>query len=525
MKRTTGQWRPAGPGLRCALCGVLALSFGAGHRAEADFSTKGSIIGKVVDETNAPVSSVDVVLMSAGQGTKLEQRKTDAAGSFVFARLRPGAYQLGFLPPNGSDLVGDTFLSQDQPGPLEVQAGKVVRVVRTLKKGGRLEVSFLRASGPWVPTSCPCTFDLSSPGSGFFREPSEGDGRLIYRGLPAREDYTLSFEAEGHASEVISPITIRAGETTQLSVRYDPADTTGLAGVLRMADGTPLRDTIVYVRSLDQSDPGASAASAKTDSTGTFRIVGLRPGTYLLSAGRHLGQATVVQGTITNLDLIFDRQVVNGDLQPWRLAFLNWLSPPHLLGVVPLPAMATQAPPPPPSPPPSWPWRSTLWIGVCAPPNLPRQLPDTDSLYKKVVPEIVAGIKEGLECLRSRAPQRARKLEEYVSPSGIIPSLLRPRRRFVFACDPEGASDCAWSPSLFTGVASYFSNDQADCGCLKSVVLHELLHTTSTGYLECPTYRCTKECISCAVSVPSRKKNARGELEDCSTCAICTDAN
>jgi len=51
------------------------------------------------------------------------------------------------------------------------------------------------------------------------------------------------------------------------------------------------------------------------------------------------------------------------------------------------------------------------------------------------------------------------------------------------------------------------------CGCIESVIFHELMHLFVTGMRnECQTYACTKDCFSCAMEMPDDIRDINGKI-------------
>jgi hypothetical protein len=510
------------PVLLCGLVPALVLGPWGAARLEGE-SLKGAIAGKVIDEANAPVPGVTVVLATGEWGHKHSETKTDSSGSFSFRDLEPVPFFVSFHPPKETDLVGDGYSTQPMMvSPTQrVIAGKVVRIERKLAQGGRIEAT-VQTSAP----RCPCRLSVSSLVASYDVQPEIRERSLIFHGVPAGTDYILRFEADGYGTQRKTAITVRPRQATQVSFDYDPGSPTGISGTLRMPDGSPLGRYTVYLRREGETIADADSGRARTDESGGFSIVGLPPGVYLLDVeGVTLGRAIVADGSKSLVALVWGRPVAG--LEPReglpRVAY-NVLD-----SSVAVRLLALAVSPPPGPPPPPWPWPQE--------PNLFRRAPDDDGscrkvvplardepLYRTVRPGLIEGIKTGLECLRTKAPRRHERMREKLEGTGGFFFGGPPALNFVFEClHPTG---CSGTPSQRANTIWFVpATVRGTCnGCFPSAVFHEMLHLTSTSAAECITYRCAKECFACAAPVLDEIENeASGKKEDCRPCLSCTD--
>jgi hypothetical protein len=263
----------------------------------------GSIVGKVMTEGGDPVESATVRLVA--DTAIVKEVVTDAAGEFSFPRIPPGSYRVWVIPPVTSDLVGDALETEASQVRYAVRADSVTTMERRLPQGGRLVVKFTRGCSTRSPDSGVFSLTLSSPAGRLDNPTASADG-VVFRGLPARGDYELIFEPEGFATQRVHDISISPSASTTVAVRYDPDDPTGIIGVLRMPDGSPLSDVLLSVR-LQGQPLEASAGTGKTDAEGRFSIVGLEPGTYVIDevTTPELGTVVVEQGSRTQVELVW----------------------------------------------------------------------------------------------------------------------------------------------------------------------------------------------------------------------------
>src|SRR5919198_1400872 len=59
-------------------------------------STLGTIVGRVIDPSNAPLAGANVMLRNEGTNVTFTVQQTSAEGEYVFANIQPGIYELSF---------------------------------------------------------------------------------------------------------------------------------------------------------------------------------------------------------------------------------------------------------------------------------------------------------------------------------------------------------------------------------------------------------------------------------------------
>lgn len=121
---------------------------------------------------------------------------------------------------------------------------------------------------------------------------SSADGSFVLRDLPAG-DYTLTVTRTGYAAythgqgrrAAATPVTVTAGQPASLAVALQPGR--HVAGRILDEDGTPFAGAVVQaltVRFDGGRDALAVAADTRTDDRGEFRLHGLPPGEYFVTA-------------------------------------------------------------------------------------------------------------------------------------------------------------------------------------------------------------------------------------------------
>jgi hypothetical protein len=294
---------PSGGVRRPANAALAAFLLIISPAACATAVQSGSIVGKVLTEGGDPVEAATVKLVA--DTAIVKEVVTDAAGEFSFPCIPPGSYRVWVIPPVTRDLVGDTLEAEASQVRHAVHADRVTSMERRLPQGGRLLVKFTRGGSTWSPDSGVFSLTLSSPAGRLDSPTALADG-VIFGGLPPRDDYELVFEPEGFATQRVHNLSISPSASTTATVRYDPDDATGIVGILRMPDGSPLSDVLLSVR-LQGQPLEASAGADKTDDEGRFSIVGLQPGTYVIDdvTTPELGTVVVEQGSRTQVELVW----------------------------------------------------------------------------------------------------------------------------------------------------------------------------------------------------------------------------
>ena len=121
---------------------------------------------------------------------------------------------------------------------------------------------------------------------------SAADGTFALRDLPAGP-YTVTVTATGHAPfshgegrrSPATAVAVPAGQSATLDIALQPGR--HLTGRILDEDGTPFAGAVVeaLTRRLDRgADSLATAAAARSDDRGEFRLYGLAPGEYFVSA-------------------------------------------------------------------------------------------------------------------------------------------------------------------------------------------------------------------------------------------------
>src|SRR5262249_15172679 len=85
-------------------CSILVLAWGSSTRAQ---TVSGTLSGRVLDATRAPIADVTVTVTDLGTNTP-SVAATDQTGAYRLTRLSPGAYRIAFEKAGFRPLVRDT---------------------------------------------------------------------------------------------------------------------------------------------------------------------------------------------------------------------------------------------------------------------------------------------------------------------------------------------------------------------------------------------------------------------------------
>ncbi len=279
---------------------VQVLPGGSVTGVNAALAAAGSISGTVTDTADpAGLAGVCVTATSADGGIGFGSAVTAADGTYTVPGLAAGSYTVEFDPTcNGLNASAD--LAQSAAASVAVAAGAAVTGVNaTLAGGGAIAGTVTDASNPGGLAGVCVTALPADGGSGSGTATTAGDGTYTIGNLPPGS-YTVEFDPTcgGSVSSTdaprvtATPVAVTGGGTTAgvnaVLAQYgsitgtvrDPADPGGVPGVCVFAVAAT----------------GGTGGSATTDSSGTYSIGQLPPGSYTVSFDPSCG------GTVSTLD-------------------------------------------------------------------------------------------------------------------------------------------------------------------------------------------------------------------------------
>lgn len=247
------------------------------------------VAGRVFGLAGSAASGVNVVLSNDGDtdGTQISHNvRTAPDGSFVFASVMPGQYELKAVDSFGDTTSATTqqlILSTRKPDFLKLQLRPTLTIAGVLKIEGQKK---LNAAGRQV------SFRGRSAGG------SDGvvkaDGTFTIRNLqPSKGTFAINWDLRTYVKSMTyggqnvadSEIDLRQGGAGQLEIVLS-SDTASVSGVIVDADQKPVQGAwVAMVLGQDISNwDGGPEARPFADERGHFAMEGLPPGRHRLIA-------------------------------------------------------------------------------------------------------------------------------------------------------------------------------------------------------------------------------------------------
>jgi len=238
------------------------------------FADPGAIAGTVIDRsTGNPIGQASVVARGdSGRGAA----RTDDRGNYEITGLRPGNYRIA------AEAAG--FQRGSYPEAVVVRSGQtvpgiIVRLVpeQGARRGGIAgRVTDLRTGEP-----IPRALVAAQGRAGKFRAGTDRHGEYLLLGLEPG-DYRVTARARHHfVQSYPEAVTVRAGEVTRgINFALAPKPRKG-AIVGQAVDARtrePIRGALIIARGDDARYRGY------TDGRGVYRLGGMKPGRYQVSA-------------------------------------------------------------------------------------------------------------------------------------------------------------------------------------------------------------------------------------------------
>ncbi len=228
----------------------------------------GRISGRVADADGAPVPAFEVVVLQREGLARTQLSSTsvvNALGQYRLTGVKPGALSV---------LVLAAGQAPSAPVDLELKAGMEERADFKLSKGGEVDGTVVDRVTKQPIAGAVVTGEgnpnASLPVQMAFEARTGPDGRFHLAGFPERTR-SLWCAASGHHARIVSGVTVKEGQTTQVTIALTPLkpgeepqiELTGIGAVLK-AVGDALVVQVVM--------PGGGAAE-----------VGLQPGDAIVT--------------------------------------------------------------------------------------------------------------------------------------------------------------------------------------------------------------------------------------------------
>src|SRR5687768_6206197 len=247
-----GQRQPGRPGT------PIQLSDGQKFEVRLQIPKSSVITGTVFDEHGEPSPQVSVramrVQVQNGERTSLGSNgaMTDDRGIYRIFGLQPGDYVVCATPRNQG--IGDVDRLRVELQAMQQALQSVARADENQARGLRDRIASLQSTVASAPEETPA-----------------GYAPVCYPG-------TLSVSTAGTIALAV------AEERTAIDFQLQLAPMARVEGTVLNPTGATLREVQVRLTDLNQLGDGLGSSSARTDAEGRFRLSGVAPGQYRLTA-------------------------------------------------------------------------------------------------------------------------------------------------------------------------------------------------------------------------------------------------
>ena len=291
--------------------------------AAAGAAGSGAIRGVIIDkQSGRPVARATVRLGFRGSPPPAAELSTatNADGVFFFRGLTPGRYD-GFATAAGHLLT--PLRTRDNNGELTVLPGQTLQISLTLPRAYSVTLRLVDAfntpvAGVGVSASVdgrPVAFPFQhlSDDLGRIRVPELAPGRYVFCAEPADEstrppsvrrpqrDHLLRTCYPSAATDAESqPVVVEDADLDAVEIRIARGRTLSISGTVVDSAGSPAAYASVELRKVTRY--GTNSRWFRTDASGSFRLTGIQPDVFAISATLG-GDAAFIPVTLENDDL------------------------------------------------------------------------------------------------------------------------------------------------------------------------------------------------------------------------------
>ncbi len=251
----------------------------------------GAITGTVLGAGGAPLTNFSVKPTYIGDPASAPSRSRQEGrsfsvpnGTFNYEGVSSGAYKVSISAPGYAALVIDE---------VQVATGESVNLGElNLPEGGIIDGIIVDATtGQALPGVKLKLGGVNTRRSGVSRSSApkyemqtKPDGTFIFKGLPDAASISMRVELDGYINQTLTKINTLDASTCR-NLRIEMGIGGEITGIVTDADGNAKKGVSVYLGGLGglRGKTGVNRTT-RTDGEGNFRIEGLRPGTYRISA-------------------------------------------------------------------------------------------------------------------------------------------------------------------------------------------------------------------------------------------------
>jgi hypothetical protein len=268
---------------------------------EQDLDNYGILRGKIIDEDSGKLVNEKFFVSINDPNYNLLSRfgtETDENGFFK-CKWKTGTYLLYFFPRSRTSKYcwdKNPIFFPGEKNIIKIGKGKITEIVKKAKLAGKLKLLMVSKEGDKInpqiifgeKIDCNARIQgeslIDNTSGEFFTDGDDfNDGEMLVHSL-CPDIYTLdvTFDGMGIGSIFLEGIVIEKNSTTEVKVKIDLDDPTGIQGDIYYESGELLENVEVSIGGPIESSESITA-SVYTDQNGYYKIVGLKEGTYYVT--------------------------------------------------------------------------------------------------------------------------------------------------------------------------------------------------------------------------------------------------